>query len=459
MRLRETSRQLIIPVLAVVCAVATLFPACEEDQTPPEPSALSKLSGDGQYSKKGTRLPEAFRVIVHDADGSAASGVTVRFQVTGGGGSLSRASATTDNDGLASSVLTLGPDAGVNSVRASLANDPTVYVDFSAEAGEFYCPEEDPTFSRKHAAAHDLYLFTRKSALNQQAGLLIAGVVRLQPQYLNSTFAGSGFRSFAEGAIINVPKDAAFSNSGDFYIAWAAGEYEVTRVPPTGENIHLATLETQAFLGSEVTRSPRGILVGCDEFGPFAIGCRDTLGRWDEADYGAGSCNNDAVAVEVDPQSPYYEDIYFIYLADSTLRRLPIDSLAATGPTEVVTTLTQDEAVGANGMAVAADGTIYVLVDTDHTKVIVKVTPGGARSIEYDFFDRGPDPAPGIQNDLAIDREFSFLFTVDTLNDVLLVYDINQQSLVTLSPDILTHPEAISTTGSFGERVGLVVLP
>lgn len=451
-----------VPTLALsaLLAVALLSTACEEDQAPtPTPEGLSVLSGNNQYSKKATTLPELLRVRVTQDDGSIASGVPLRFGITAGGGSVSHSSRITDSDGLASVSLTLGSNVGTNGVRAAFADDASIFVDFTAEAGNYFCPEEDPTFVRKHSAPHDLYLFTRKSGIHRQGTNTIAGIVRLQPQFLADSFAASSLRSFSEGAILNVPKDVAFSNGGDMFVAWASNEYEIARVPALGDYPHFATLETNAFIGTEITQASRGVLVGCDEFGPFAVGCRDTLGRWEDATYPMGSCNHDAVAVDLDSLSMNYEDIYFIFLADSTLRRLPIDSLSATGPVEMVSALTSDEAMGAKGMVIDKDGSVYILVDTSKTKAIVKVTAGGTRSVVYDFFSRGASPAAGIQNDLAIDRSFSFLYTVDTLNNVLLVYDITQQSLIVLVPDALSDPEAISTVDSFGERVGLVVLP
>src|SRR5207247_7280368 len=56
---------------------------------------------------------------VTDATGSPKASVTVHFAVTAGGGSVNPAAATTAADGTASTVLTLGSTAGVNTVSAS----------------------------------------------------------------------------------------------------------------------------------------------------------------------------------------------------------------------------------------------------------------------------------------------------------------------------------------------------
>jgi len=165
------------------------------------------------------------------------------------------------------------------------------------------------------------------------------------------------------------------------------------------------------------------------------------------------------VAVDTNPQNTTYEDIFFIDLSDSTLRRLPLDSLTATGPAVVVTGLTEDEANGANGMVCNTDGTVFVVVDTDDTKAILRVTPAGVKSTEYDFFDRGPDAEDaGVQNDLAIRPGGNpLLFTIDTDHGTLLLYDTLQQILFELPP--AGDQESISTPDRGRYRIGLVMLP
>jgi hypothetical protein len=84
------------------------------------------------------------------------------------------------------------------------------------------------------------------------------------------------------------------------------------------------------------------------------------------------------------------------------------------------------------------------------------VTPGGAVTTEFDFFSRGAGDAAGVQNDLAIDRGFRFLYTLDTRNNVVLLYGLAAQELAEFSSS--TDPEAASNA-VVGERVGLDVLP
>ena len=67
-----------------------------------------------------------FVVSVLDQNGSAFAGAVVTFSVTAGGGTLSATTATTDASGRARSTLTLGNDAGTNTVTATVAGLGTV---------------------------------------------------------------------------------------------------------------------------------------------------------------------------------------------------------------------------------------------------------------------------------------------------------------------------------------------
>ena len=80
-----------------------------------------KISGDDQQGTPGTVLERPFVVEVRDASGSAFEGVPVTFTVTAGGGTLSVASTTTDKNGRAESILTVGLSPGTNTVTVSIA--------------------------------------------------------------------------------------------------------------------------------------------------------------------------------------------------------------------------------------------------------------------------------------------------------------------------------------------------
>ena len=66
------------------------------------PAALVIHAGDGQRATAGTAVPDPIQVRVDGMTGPGLEGVTVSFMVTGGGGAIESATATTDGDGLAS---------------------------------------------------------------------------------------------------------------------------------------------------------------------------------------------------------------------------------------------------------------------------------------------------------------------------------------------------------------------
>ncbi len=82
------------------------------------PDAITIISGNNQSGRPGARLANPFVVRVTDALDDPVAGVTVSFSVTAGGGSLSTQSATTNSNGRAQAVLTLGADSGNNTVTA-----------------------------------------------------------------------------------------------------------------------------------------------------------------------------------------------------------------------------------------------------------------------------------------------------------------------------------------------------
>ena len=81
--------------------------------------ALLKISGDTQKGTSSAPLSQPFVVEVQDENGSVLAGISVTFAVITGGGTLSVTSTTTDANGRAQSILTLGPNLGTNTVEVS----------------------------------------------------------------------------------------------------------------------------------------------------------------------------------------------------------------------------------------------------------------------------------------------------------------------------------------------------
>ena len=126
------------------------FTATATDQAP---HSLTKISGDGQGGPASTQLAAPLVVSVLDQDSSPVAGVTVAFSVTAGGGILSATNdtnpctvesskssitATTDANGRAATRLTLGSNAGTNTVAATVERLQSVT--FTATAAEQATP-------------------------------------------------------------------------------------------------------------------------------------------------------------------------------------------------------------------------------------------------------------------------------------------------------------------------------
>ena len=102
------------------------------------PSALANLEvieGNGQVAPAGHTLPAPLVVEAVDDRGDPVAGVTVEFSPTEGGGQVDPASATTGNDGRASTTFTLGPAEGNGHRVEARAADTELSVTFTATAG------------------------------------------------------------------------------------------------------------------------------------------------------------------------------------------------------------------------------------------------------------------------------------------------------------------------------------
>lgn len=92
----------------------------------PRPGALEIISGDNQRGAPGAALAQPLVVEVNDQQGNPLPGVNVAFAVASGGGRLGGRftvrNMTTDANGRAESILTLGPGLGANAVKASVGD-------------------------------------------------------------------------------------------------------------------------------------------------------------------------------------------------------------------------------------------------------------------------------------------------------------------------------------------------
>ncbi len=98
--------------------------AIESESTLPRPQALEIISGDNQRGTPGSALSQPLVVEVRDQHGNPLPDATVVFTVTTGDGKLSGRftleNVTTDANGRAELLLTLGPGLGTNAVKVSI---------------------------------------------------------------------------------------------------------------------------------------------------------------------------------------------------------------------------------------------------------------------------------------------------------------------------------------------------
>ena len=135
--------------------LAAVVGACGGDNivTPVPPPQLAIVSGDGQAGMPGQALTTPLTVSLTTPAGDPVVGKTVSWIIMSGAGTLSATSAITDAAGLASVNWTLGSEAGIQSVQASIRwrvapgdNGFTTFgLLFSADAGPTPPPPTPPT--------------------------------------------------------------------------------------------------------------------------------------------------------------------------------------------------------------------------------------------------------------------------------------------------------------------------
>ena len=112
-------------VSLVVLALAALGAGCGGKKDGPvgpiigPPTQITTSTGASQSAMAGTQLGSPITITVRDANGNAVPNVPVTLQVTGGDGSISPTSATTDGSGNVSFTWTLGKSVEPQTVTVS----------------------------------------------------------------------------------------------------------------------------------------------------------------------------------------------------------------------------------------------------------------------------------------------------------------------------------------------------
>ena len=118
-------------------ALIGAWAACGEGGTNPNPNpapfSIAVASGNNQTAVAGGVLPQPLVARVADAADQDLPDITVGWEVTAGGGTLSTSTSDTDTAGNAQVTYLLGPAAGPNRVRATVEGS-SLTVQFTAAA-------------------------------------------------------------------------------------------------------------------------------------------------------------------------------------------------------------------------------------------------------------------------------------------------------------------------------------
>src|SRR5436190_15450317 len=109
--------------LAIAAACGSSEPSGPNTSTP---SAIARVSGNGQVGLVGTSLSLPLIVKVTGTSGTPIKGATVTFAVTSGAATLSPTTVTTDSSGQAKTQVTLGSAVGDVTITATVAGTSLV---------------------------------------------------------------------------------------------------------------------------------------------------------------------------------------------------------------------------------------------------------------------------------------------------------------------------------------------
>ncbi len=206
---RVPSRRLLL-ILSILWGIAA--GGCGEDKddgTSPPPEApvfVEKVRGDNQVGETGRELPEPIVVRVYDDEGIGLEGTPVSFEVTGGGGSVSGASAVTDADGAASVRWTMGVPPVWNRLRASAGSRA---VEFSAWANPGQRPVLELVFQGAAGTPSEDLAFEQGRGLFLGSPGAILRIAAPGSSAVELELTGEGVES---------PAGIAFGPAGDLYV-------------------------------------------------------------------------------------------------------------------------------------------------------------------------------------------------------------------------------------------------
>ena len=168
---------------------------------------MVRISGDDQEGLPGKPLADPFVVQVLDEEGDPFKGLTVKFSVLVGGGSLSATTPTTGADGRAETTLTLGETLGSNKVQVNVEDISQVVV-FSAEATLPPVPTtlsiisgDNQTGLTGEALANPFVVEVRDENGNPLEGVIVAFVVSAGGGLLSDTNVDTDTNGLAQSIL------------------------------------------------------------------------------------------------------------------------------------------------------------------------------------------------------------------------------------------------------------------
>lgn len=431
---KRDGRYLIALLLPILLAALS----CDENPAGNENEEMKLrlriYAGNNQTDREGATLPDPLVVQVRNIIESPQPGIQVLFEPTAPGGFVSTPSATTDQNGLASCIFTLGSNAGEQRVKVVIPNEDSTM--FTATAVAVECEEERPT-RVCHWAADRVYITTTSSTL-------IEGVGSVLFEY--DPLSGEAARLVETGDILT---DISFSSRGELFVT---SVQKIMKVDPISYKLN-DFLSYFIQYESELKPNSGGILAGVSMAGPFGVACPP-----DGVFYLNLPGHLQNVREECLAAHPVTRDLFIITGSGPPtykLWRVPWDGRAH----EADIVLHADVTTGAaqpRGMCIDSTGTIYITFDGNDTfRRIVAVSADGSVDTEFiDFYAEA-----GSNNQLAgrwgdIACADGKLYLIDTRNNRLATITVETRNIQMTDEDF-----RLSKSGAENERYGIAVRP
>lgn len=345
--------------------VFLVLPSCEDNPSDADDTAakprISIHSGDSQSERVGAWLEAPLVVRVADILGNPRAGREVIFS-TQSDGTVTPPADTTGTAGLASCLFKLGTAAGMQYVKASIAEGEVI---FALEAEAIECSEEDPSRIEHWPKDHIFITTTSSSLLESGSSVLID----FDPQSL----VPEKVMEFSDSVV-----DLTFSARGELFLAAKNKIFKV-------DTFHLVSefFQPPAEWNVEIEPNAGGIISGLSlQYGPFFLICPANM----HALYPPGSfvgVNWENLAAH-----PITRDLFIITgLSPPNYRlwRIPWDG-QSTASDPILHAEIHAGAAAPRGMCIDSTGTIFITIDGNGSdRRIASVSPSGY--VDDDFFD------------------------------------------------------------------------